>query len=82
MDISNISESAANTIFSWAHILLIVGGALVLFGTAAAFWSGGVRENYSNERIAFNKNQAEHAKAEAAAFKTANGMAAYFKAAA
>ena len=70
MDIFNISEGAANTIHSWANIFLIMGGTLVLIGTAASFWSGGVRESYSNERISQNRKEAETAKEGAAKANT------------
>jgi hypothetical protein len=68
-----LSQQAANEIFGWANVVLILGAALVLLGTIAAIWTGGIRERFADERISKSEAdtatanaQAESAKAEAA----------------
>lgn len=62
----NLSLAAANHVFGWSNVALIAGAALVLFGTLGAFWSGGIRERYADERISGNEAQTASAKADAA----------------
>ncbi len=69
----DLSQQAANEIFGWANGVLILGATLVLLGTIAAIWTGGIRERFADERISQNQAdtatanaQAENAKAEAA----------------
>jgi hypothetical protein len=72
----NVPLSVADTVFVWANIVLVIGAILAFVGTAAVFWSTGIRERYADERIA--ANEAETAKANAEAAK-ANAEAAKAK---
>lgn len=69
----DLSHAAANAVFGWSNAFLILGAAFVLFSTIGIFWSGGIRENYNDERI--SKNEADTAMANADAAK-ANAKAA------
>lgn len=60
----SISAQAADAIYSWSNILLVLGATLALVGTAGVFWSGGVREKFSDERISANEAETAKAKAE------------------
>lgn len=62
---SNLSEETASIINSYANIAVIVGAALVLVGTIAVVWTGGIKEIYTNELISNNKTKAEVAQKEA-----------------
>jgi hypothetical protein len=57
----NLSQHAADEVFGWANVTLVMGSMLVLAGTAVAIWASGIREQYANERI--SKNEAETADA-------------------
>ncbi|MBN4095665.1 hypothetical protein [Methylobacterium sp. OT2] len=59
-----------NTIF---NVVLVVGAILVLTGTWGAFWTGNMKEFYSNERI--SANEAQTAAANAAAAQAGEGAA-------
>jgi hypothetical protein len=61
MSMFDISEGAANGIYSVSNALLIIGAALALVGTLGAIWSGGVRERFFDTKI--SKNQSDTAKA-------------------
>ncbi len=63
MSMFNISENAANLIYTISHIILVVGAVLALMGTIGAYWSGGIRERFFDTKIA--KNVADTAKANA-----------------
>ncbi len=65
----NITQSLADTIFSWANILLVIGAVLALIGTAGVVWSGGIREKFADERISANEAETAKAKAETAEAK-------------
>lgn len=65
MDIFNLSRDAADAVYGAANVLTILGAVLAFVGAAGVFWSGGVRERYSDERIA--RNEAEAALANEAA---------------
>ena len=62
----NVSLPVADAVFTWANIVLVVGAVLAFVGTAAVFWSTGIRERYADERIAANEAEAAKAKAETA----------------
>ncbi|OBU39634.1 hypothetical protein CTM76_08445 [Photobacterium phosphoreum] len=62
---SNLSEETASIINSYANIAVIIGAALVLVGTITIFWTGGIKEIYTNELISNNKTKAEVAQKEA-----------------
>lgn len=62
----NLSAAAANTIYAISGVLLVLGAVLTVIGTIGAIWSGGIREKYSDERIAANEAQTARANAEAA----------------
>jgi len=51
MSIFNLSQAAADAIFGYANVAMMIGAAIVLIGTIGAIWSGGIRERYANERI-------------------------------
>lgn len=59
-----------NTIF---NLVLVSGAILVLAGTWGAFWTGNMKEFYSNERI--SANEAQTASANAAAARAGEGAA-------
>jgi len=62
----NVSLPVADAIFTWANVLLVFGAVLAFVGTAAVFWSTGIRERYADERIAANEAETAKAKAETA----------------
>ena len=62
----NITQQAADAIYSWSNVLLVLGATLALIGTAGVFWSGGVRERFADERISANEAETARAKAETA----------------
>jgi hypothetical protein len=72
----SISQELADTVFTWGNVVLVLGAVFALVGTAAVFWSTGVRERFADQRIA--ANEAETAKANAEAAK-ANAEAAHAK---
>ncbi|MFG0849592.1 hypothetical protein ACF8R4_08290 [Pseudomonas sp. FYR_2] len=59
-----ISQSLADSIYSWSNFILVVGALLALTGTIGTVWSGGIRERYSDERIAVNEAETARAKEE------------------
>lgn len=62
----NVSLPVADAVFTWANVILVVGAVLAFVGTAAVFWSTGIRERYADERIAANEAETAKAKAETA----------------
>lgn len=62
----SITAQVADAIYSWSNVLLVFGATLALIGTAGVFWSGGVRENFADERISANEAETAKAKAETA----------------
>jgi hypothetical protein len=62
----DISQGTANTIYGISNAALGVGALCVLLGTLGAIWSGGIRERYSDERIARNEARTAAANARAA----------------
>ncbi|MEZ9010340.1 MULTISPECIES: hypothetical protein [Vibrio] len=62
----DISEPIASKVNAVANWVTIIGAALVLVGTIMVVWSGGIKEQYSNEKIQQNKTIAEVAGADAA----------------
>jgi hypothetical protein len=62
----NVPLAVADGVFIWANVILVVGAVLAFVGTAAVFWSTGIRERYADERIAANEAETAKAKAEAA----------------
>jgi hypothetical protein len=62
----NISQNAADSIFSYSNIFLIIGTTVLLIATVGVIYSSSVREKYINERIALNERLALVAKADAA----------------
>lgn len=69
----NLSQTAADGMFGWSNVFLVIGAALVLVGTIGIVWSSGIREKYADERI--SKNEADTARANADAAQ-ANAKAA------
>jgi hypothetical protein len=66
----NLSLEAANDLFGWSNAALIMGAALVFFGTLGAIWAGKERDRYSDERIAVNEAKTAQANADALAAQT------------
>ncbi|MDT8836521.1 hypothetical protein ParKJ_03765 [Paraburkholderia fungorum] len=62
----DLSQEMADSVFGLSNIVLTIGAALVLLGTAGAFWSGGIRDRYSDERITSNEAKTAQAVAQAA----------------
>ena len=62
----DISEPIASKVNAVANWVTIIGAALVLVGTIMVVWLGGIKEQYSNEKIQQNKTIAEVAGADAA----------------
>ncbi len=62
----DITLSLADRIYAISHVLLVVGAVLALLGSIGVFWSGGIRERFSDQRIAFNEAETAKAQAEAA----------------
>ncbi|WP_283742849.1 hypothetical protein [Sideroxydans sp. CL21] len=65
----SITSQAADFIYTWSNVLLVLGATLALIGTAGVFWSGGVREKFADERISANEAETAKAKAETAQAK-------------
>src|SRR4051812_42960759 len=61
-----ISSDAANFIFTWSNVALVVGAILALLGTLGVFWAGGIRERYGDERLASAEAKVAQANADAA----------------
>ncbi len=61
-----ISSNSANLIYSISGVILAIGAVMTLLGTIGAIWSGGVRDQYSNERTAANEALTAQANADAA----------------
>lgn len=57
----DIPENAANAIFYFSNILLVIGAVFALVGTIGVIWAGGLREKFSDIKI--SKNMADTAKA-------------------
>lgn len=66
MSIFSLSQTAADAVFGYANVALIVGAALVFLGTIGVIWSSGIRERYANERVSRNEAETAIAKADAA----------------
>lgn len=54
----------ANVMFTASNIVGIVGALCVVAGAFGAFWFGGVRDRYADERISANEAETATAKAE------------------
>src|ERR1700752_3885305 len=65
LSIFDISLPTANIIYTLSNVVLVLGALFVLLGTVGAFYSGGIRERFSDERI--SKNEADTATANARA---------------
>ncbi|VVM99871.1 hypothetical protein PS659_03299 [Pseudomonas fluorescens] len=63
---SGITPQLADSIYSWSHTFLVIGAVLALVGTMGAYWSGGIREKFADERIALNEVETARAKRDAA----------------
>ncbi len=61
-----MSLPTANLLYGISNTALAVGALLVLLGTLGAIWSGGVRDRYSDERIAYDEAQTASANERAA----------------
>jgi hypothetical protein len=66
VDMFNLSQKAADTAFSVFNILSIIGAALVFVSVIRIFWSSGIRERFSDERIARNEKETAQANERAA----------------
>lgn len=62
----NISQGTADALFGFANVFAIVGGVLVVIGTAGIFWIGSIREDYANQRLQANELATANANKEAA----------------
>lgn len=62
----NISLNIANTLYGISNVALGFGALLVLLGTLGSIWSGGIRERFSDERIARDESQTATANERAA----------------
>lgn len=51
----NISQSTADSIYTYSNAALIIGAIITVIATIGVFYSGGIREQYSNERQALNE---------------------------
>lgn len=61
-----VTQQFADSVYIWSNVLLVVGASLALIGTLGTFWSSGVRDKFSNERIAANEAETAKAKGETA----------------
>lgn len=66
INMSGITPELADSVYSWANTFLVIGAVLALVGTMGAYWSGGIREQFADERIALNEAETARAKADAA----------------
>ena len=62
----DFSLKSANLLFGLSNVSLIIGGMLVLLGSAGVFWFGGIREKYADIRISGNEAQTASAVAASA----------------
>lgn len=62
----DISLHSANVVYGISNLALGFGALCVLLGTLGAIWSSGIRERFSDERIARNEAQTATANARAA----------------
>lgn len=62
----DIPISLANKIYATSNVILVLGAVMALVGTIGIFWSGGIRDRFSEGRIAFNEAETAKAKSEAA----------------
>lgn len=62
----NVTSSMADFLFCVSNGILILGAALVLCGTIGSIIIGGVREQFSNERISENEKETSRANESAA----------------
>lgn len=68
----NISQDEADALFGAANVAAIIGGVLVVIGTAGIFWIGSIREHYADRRLQANELATATANREAAASKERN----------
>jgi hypothetical protein len=61
-----LSLHAATTIFNAANVALVLGTVLVLAGTIAVVWTGGIKERYADERTSKNESDIADANQRAA----------------
>ncbi|CAB3782009.1 hypothetical protein [Paraburkholderia fynbosensis] len=61
MSMFDLSQSAADALFKWSNVVAIVGAVLAAIGAYGSFWTGNIRDRYSDERI--SKNEADTASA-------------------
>lgn len=64
--IFELSENAANWIYSIGNILVVVGAIAGTLGAIGIFWGGSVREKFSDLRLSENEKATAKANAEAA----------------
>lgn len=57
----DLTSVMADRLFALSNVALVVGAVLALLGTLGTFWTGGIRDRYSDERL----HQAEVRVAEA-----------------
>jgi hypothetical protein len=62
-----ISSQAADQLFTWFNVALILGAVLALIGTFGTFWTGGIRDRYADERLRLADVKVAEANASAAA---------------
>ena len=60
----NISPSAADSLFNWSNVILIVGAAAVLLGTIGSIKFAAIREYFADLRISENERATTEAIAE------------------
>lgn len=57
----NVSSSLADSLFSWANVVLIIGAALVLIGTIGSIKLAAIREHFADLRISDNERATKEA---------------------
>ena len=62
----DISLDLANAIYNTANVVLVLGVILIAGGTITAFWTGGIRDRFADERMSQNKVESLRAVADAA----------------
>src|SRR5688572_21027585 len=69
MSIFDMSITAANTVYLWAYVAIIVGGVLTVGGSLSLFLAEGIRNKHHDTKLTEAQTSSDIAKADAAKAK-------------